>query len=63
MGKHNRGGGDHGGGSGGGGGQKKLNYKQKSSINYIQPSDPPFLRAMKAKMGYQEPTIEDKVRF
>lgn len=41
--------------------EKKLNYKQKSNIRFVDESDPPFLRAMKEKLGYQEPTIEDKV--
>lgn len=42
---------------------KKLTYKQKSSIRYVDESDPPFIRAMKEKLGYQEPTVEDKVIF
>jgi hypothetical protein len=43
--------------------QKKLNYKQKSAIQFVDESDPPFLRAMKEKLGYQEPTVDDKVNF
>ncbi|KAI6174860.1 DUF4604 domain-containing protein [Aphelenchoides bicaudatus] len=47
---------------GGGSGKpdKKLTYKQKSNITFVDEADPPFLRAMKEKMGYQEPTVEDK---
>ncbi|KAI6203662.1 M7GpppX diphosphatase [Aphelenchoides besseyi] len=54
-----RGGGDRG-GSNRGGKSGKMNYKQKSSIRFIDDSDPPFIRAMKEKMGYQESKLEDK---
>ncbi|KAI6241437.1 DUF4604 domain-containing protein [Aphelenchoides fujianensis] len=37
-----------------------MTYKQKSSIRFVDESDPPFLRAMKEKMGYQEHKLEDK---
>ncbi|KAI6208398.1 M7GpppX diphosphatase [Aphelenchoides besseyi] len=54
AGRGDRGGGNRGGKSG------KMNYKQKSSIRFIDDSDPPFIRAMKEKMGYQEHKLEDK---
>uniref|UniRef100_A0A1I7ZR08 DUF4604 domain-containing protein n=1 Tax=Steinernema glaseri TaxID=37863 RepID=A0A1I7ZR08_9BILA len=42
--------------------QKKLNYKQKSSISWVDNGDPPFLQKMKAQLGYQEgPKLEDKM--
>ncbi|CAD5206284.1 unnamed protein product [Bursaphelenchus okinawaensis] len=44
----------------GAGDGKKLTYKEKSSITYVQNNDPPFLRKIKEKFGYQEPTVEDK---
>lgn len=40
---------------------KKLTFKEKSSIKFCEQADPPFLRQIKAKMGYRPPTIEDKV--
>ncbi|CAD5208872.1 unnamed protein product [Bursaphelenchus xylophilus] len=47
-------------GRGGGGDGKKLSYKEKSSITYVQNNDPPFLRKIKEKFGYQETKLEDK---
>ncbi|VDL65840.1 unnamed protein product [Nippostrongylus brasiliensis] len=42
--------------------QKPLTYKQKSGIAFIEQDDPPFIKAMKMKMGYKEPPkLEDKV--
>ncbi|WKX90051.1 hypothetical protein Q1695_009132 [Nippostrongylus brasiliensis] len=41
--------------------QKPLTYKQKSGIAFIEQDDPPFIKAMKMKMGYKEPPkLEDK---
>lgn len=39
---------------------KKLTYHQKQSIAFEQ-KDPPFLAAIKEKLGYRETKIEDKV--
>jgi hypothetical protein len=47
--------------SGNGKPEKKLNYKQKSSIRFVNDEDPPFIRAMKQTLGYREPTVDDKV--
>ncbi|CAI4221780.1 unnamed protein product [Auanema sp. JU1783] len=41
--------------------EKKLTYKQKAAISFIQQDDPPFIKQMKLKMGYKEgPKLEDK---
>lgn len=40
---------------------KKLTFKEKSSIKFCEQSDPPFLKQIKEKMGYRPPTIDDKV--
>ncbi|TKR93878.1 hypothetical protein L596_008252 [Steinernema carpocapsae] len=42
--------------------EKKLTYKQKSSIAWVDNGDPPFLQKMKAQLGFREgPNIEDKM--
>jgi hypothetical protein len=40
---------------------RKMNYRERQSINYQQRADPPFLAQMKKQLGYREYTIEDKV--
>ncbi|KAK0425583.1 hypothetical protein QR680_009272 [Steinernema hermaphroditum] len=41
---------------------KKLNYKQKQSIAWVDKGDPPFLQKVKAQLGYQEGSkLEDKL--
>lgn len=40
---------------------KPLNYQQRQSIKFVDNGDPPFIKAMKAQMGYRDTTIEDKV--
>ncbi|CAJ0593486.1 unnamed protein product [Cylicocyclus nassatus] len=41
--------------------QKPLTYKQKAGISFIAQDDPPFIKEMKKKMGFQEgPKLEDK---
>jgi DNA-binding MarR family transcriptional regulator len=40
---------------------KKLNYKQRQSLTFIQQSDPPFVKKIKEKLGYRESKVEDKV--
>ncbi|VDM83636.1 unnamed protein product [Strongylus vulgaris] len=43
--------------------QKPLTYKQKAGISFIAQDDPPFIKEMKKKMGFQEgPKLEDKVK-
>lgn len=40
----------------------ELNYRQKSSISFVNSGDPPFIRQIKEKLGYVVPaTIDDKV--
>lgn len=51
-----------GGGSKGGGGDRKLTFKEKSSIKFVEGDEPDFIKKMKAKMGFREAaTVEDKV--
>uniref|UniRef100_A0A8R1YH35 DUF4604 domain-containing protein n=1 Tax=Pristionchus pacificus TaxID=54126 RepID=A0A8R1YH35_PRIPA len=50
-----------GGGSKGGGGDRKLTFKEKSSIKFVEGDEPDFIKKMKAKMGFREAaTVEDK---
>lgn len=40
---------------------KKLSFKEKSSIKFVEQTEPKFLRDMKEKMGFRPPpTISDK---
>ncbi|KAH7728591.1 Protein T25G3.1 [Aphelenchoides avenae] len=39
---------------------KKLTFKQKASISFVDQDDPPFLQQMKQKMGYRATKLEDK---
>jgi hypothetical protein len=39
---------------------KKLTYRQKASISFVDQEDPPFLQQMKKKVGFRETKIEDK---
>ncbi|GMT28921.1 hypothetical protein PFISCL1PPCAC_20218, partial [Pristionchus fissidentatus] len=52
------------GGRGGGnskGGDKKLTFKEKSSIKFVEQDEPDFIKQMKSKMGYRAPaTVDDK---
>ncbi|KHN88147.1 hypothetical protein Tcan_18737 [Toxocara canis] len=42
-------------------GGKKLSYKEKSSIHFVDQGDPPFIKKLKLQMGYKEPaSIDDK---
>lgn len=44
--------------------EKPLNFRQKSSLKFVNQSDPPFIKQLKAKIGYCEPaTISDKVIY
>ncbi|VDK47225.1 unnamed protein product [Anisakis simplex] len=41
--------------------RKKLNYREKSSIHFVNNDDPPFIKNLKQKVGYKAPaTVEDK---
>ncbi|MFH4977614.1 hypothetical protein AB6A40_004323 [Gnathostoma spinigerum] len=43
--------------------EKKLSYKQKSSITFVGHDDPPFIKALKERTGYKAaPTIDDKFK-
>lgn len=39
---------------------KKMSYRQKQSLTFIEQDDPPFLQKMKEKLGYRVHKIEDK---
>ena len=43
--------------------KKKLTYKEKSGLRFVEQEEPKFIKEMKKKMGYKEPAkLEDKVR-
>lgn len=42
---------------------KKLTFREKSSIKFHESEDPPFLKQIKEKMGFKAPNIQDKVKF
>ncbi|KAI1731079.1 hypothetical protein Ddc_03807 [Ditylenchus destructor] len=44
-------------------GDKKLTFKEKASIKFVDGGDPKFLKDIKSKMGYREPaTVVDKFK-
>ncbi|GMR54119.1 hypothetical protein PMAYCL1PPCAC_24314, partial [Pristionchus mayeri] len=43
------------------GGDRKLTFKEKSSIKFVEQDEPDFIKQMKAKMGFRAAaTVEDK---
>uniref|UniRef100_A0A0N5AY06 DUF4604 domain-containing protein n=1 Tax=Syphacia muris TaxID=451379 RepID=A0A0N5AY06_9BILA len=42
---------------------RKLTYKEKSSIHFVESAEPKFIRKLKEQVGYKQVTIEDKVTY
>ena len=44
-------------------GDRKLTYKEKAGLHFIEQEEPALIKEMKKKLGYKEaPKLEDKVR-